>query len=210
MADGRDLERARDLIERIDAEAEREAARLIAEAREKAREIIRGARAQARTKLQREVAELRRAGKQELARMGAKIDTERRQVQQARYAAAKDEGLALLDDALSELWATPGARGVWCAKVLDEAKARLMPGLWTVVHPPGWPEPERESFIAALAAHTGTEAHGEEDPALFAGLIIRADTACMDGSLEALTRDRARLGALFLREMSARLEGRGA
>lgn len=209
MDDHADAADARGLIHRVDAEADREAAQIVADARQRAQEIVTAARGQALGRVRAEIAELRRVGARERSRMAAAIDTERRQLTQARHAAAMQGGLALLDGALTELWGTAEARAIWCANLFEEAKARLIPGRWELRYPPGWPVTERDALLGEIAAHTGEDVESTETSTFGAGLIICADSACVDGTPAALTRDPARLGALFLREMAAMQEGGG-
>lgn len=198
---------ARDLIARIDEEADKEAARILTEARQEARDIVAAAHRQARERIRQEIAQLRREAEQELARIRASFETERRQMRQARDLVARTEGLRRLGGILEGLWHDPEARRAWCDGILREARQRLMPGSWRVEHPADWPGAERDRIAEAIKAHTGEPARTREDPALTAGLRICADTACVDGSLAAITRDQARLSGLLLREMDAAENG---
>jgi len=209
MNDHTDTADARDLIDRLNAEADREAAEIVAAARRSAQETVAAAKDKANGRVREEIAALRHAGTRELARVAAHIDTERRKLMQARHAAAMEEGLALLGGALDDLWAAPDSRTAWCANVLEEAKARLLPGAWELRHPPGWPPAERDAMLVEIAAETGHDPSAAEDASLNAGLVIASGSACIDGTPAALTRDRARLGALFLREMAALQNGGG-
>ena len=203
MSEQTQSENADRLIGRIEAEAEAECRKILEAAGTEAEAIVAAARAQARERLRGEVANLRRDGAQAVSRIASRIDTERRQLRQRRGVDAQARGLGRLCKGLDALWHDEAARALWCARVLDEAKAHLLPGPWRVRHPAGWPEAERAAFAQAVEAHTGQAPEFALTERAQSGLAVQAGGACLDATGPALCRETPRLRALFQSEFEA-------
>jgi vacuolar-type H+-ATPase subunit E/Vma4 len=186
------------LIDRISAEVEAEIAAIRAEAEADAAALVQAARSRARKRVSAAVAEMRAQAAGELRMLEARLETERRQLHQAQDRAALDEGLTGLADELKRLWADSRNRAAWCTNLIAGAGARLQPGKWRIALAPGLDEAGLAAISKAVAQLAGEAPEVAVDPGLIAGLTITADTACLDGTLTALTTDRTRLSALFL------------
>lgn len=189
---------AQALIERIRAEAEAEIAAIGAEAEADAARLLRAARGRARARVSAAIAEMRAETADQIRMLEARLETERRQMHQAQDRAALDEGLSGLSGELARLWADPDARAEWSTNLIAMAGARLQPGKWRIRLAPGLDKAGLDAIATAVAKLAGEPPVVEVDPELGAGLSITADTACLDGTLAALTADRTRLSALFL------------
>jgi hypothetical protein len=67
-----------------------------------------------------------------------------------------------------------------------------------VRHPPAWSTAEWGPFEAELTRMLGQAPHFRADSAVSAGLVIEAQGAVLDASLEGLLRDRRRVEARLL------------
>lgn len=210
MSDKSQEESANRLIARIEAEAEAACVRLLEAARDEAAGLRQAARAQARARVLDEVASLRRDGSQAMAKMHARMCNAKRQVQQAQGAKAQERVLGLLCKGVDALWQDKTARAAWTARVLDEARAHLLPGAWSVEHPKGWAAGEKAAFSEAVKAHTGVAPQMAVLAEAGSGLVVRADTARIDATGPALCRDSVRLRALLQSELEAMMNDSGA
>lgn len=188
----RAAERLLDLVATYRTQA---CARLLAQAGEQAQAILAQARAEARQRVHRAVEEERARLRSEWAAAQAHWQTQRRHQAQARQAALLAEAWQALGAALRRRWDEPATRRAWIAKLLAEARETLPPGEWEIRHPPGLPDDELQRLCAELPGPSQCLA----DAQLSAGLRIRAGHLVLDGSLEGLAAERARLqGELLL------------
>jgi hypothetical protein len=187
--------------------------------RDECREVIDRARAEAS-------GILRRAWRAERAHLHASVEAERTRaralIQAARAERATRERasgdrrnarlLALawprLTAILRRRWLDPRAREAWAAQALASALDALPPGQWTVHHAPDWPAPEQAAPCVAAAgrlAKRGAPAPKfRADPDLDAGLVVECGAARLDASLAGLLQDRANLEARLLALLAAR------
>ncbi|MEZ5716299.1 MAG: hypothetical protein R3D85_14770 [Paracoccaceae bacterium] len=213
MSETAQAEHAGRLIARIEAEAQAECDRILAAARDEAARLRATAGARARAHLKAEVAALRRDGTQAVARMYSRFCNAKRQMNQAEGARAQERALGRLCGGVDALWADEAARAQWCAQVLEEARAHLLPGAWRVAFPKGWAKPEQAQFAAAIEAHCGTAPEMTEAADMRSGLVVRADTARIDATGPALCRPSVRLRAQLQNELEQMMgldEERGA
>ncbi len=195
-------DRADALIARIETETAQELARIEAEAAAGVAAILRAAHRRARDRVHREIEALRRQRAEALRHEAARLDTARRQLRQREAGAEIDAGLPAVAAALEALWADTATRHAWVRAALRRARARLGPGDWTIEHPKGWPAEERRALAAEIAAATGRAPDFQADPALAAGLRIRAGSAWLDAGNGALLADTSAIGAALLAEVA--------
>lgn len=103
-----------------------------------------------------------------------------------------------LREALVARWADPRSRRIWADQAVAQARQRLPGGLWTLRHPPDWSAEEWAPLEAQLTNALDCAPHFRADGALTAGLVIEADGAVLDASLDGLLRDRRRIEARLL------------
>lgn len=190
--------RAGALIEKIQTDASEEAATLLAEAKKQADGITREAHRKARLKIHEVVEKLRSREEREMAHEAARFETERRQWRQADEMSALAEGLSHLEAALTGLWDDQNSRKQWCRNVIAVAQQRLPAKEWRLEHPADYPLDELEMLNKTISAHSGIAPECRVGDKLHAGIRIFAGTACVDGSVEAITSDRKKTSALFL------------
>lgn len=197
-----DKTRADALIGRIEADTEGDLDRIRDEARAEAAEVIRAAHGRARRRVHGEIEALRRVRSEALRHEEARLDTARRQLRQREATNVIAAGLPEVATALTELWADKGARTAWAFALVHAATQRLAPGDWTVEHPANWAEAERVLLTTEAVKLTGQAPEFAADPALHAGLRIRAGQACLDASPAALLTDTGEIGAALLAELA--------
>lgn len=198
------------LLELIRSSASAHADTVLAQARGQARERIQAAFREARLGVARAIAGERLRASGLLASHKAQLETHDRQ----RYQDAVQHLLARarhrLDAALLERWARAGSRRQWLEQLLDQAGRCLPQGRWCLEHPADWDPTEvrhwRERIETASGHPPATRACDE----LRAGVRIRADGACLDGTLDGLLADEARVRARLLARLEAALERSGS
>lgn len=186
------------LIEKIQTDVSEEAAKIRTTATEQAEAITQEARRKARLKVHEVVESLRTREEREMSHERARFDTERRQWRQSDEMEALAEGLTHLDAALTDLWAEKDSRENWCHNILTVARQRLLVENWRLEHPADYPHDELANLTKEISALTGVEPECSVDDSLRAGLRIYAGTACVDGSIGAMTADRQKTSAKFL------------
>ena len=206
MSDQKRAENAARLIARIEAEAQAECAEIIEQAQTEAAALVAAARADADVKLHRVIGALRTEGAQDVARMRSKAETENRRRRQLEGARFQAQGMAVLQAALDALWRDPVARATWIDNILTEARAPLFVTKWYIGHPAGWAKTEKDRVIAAVRDHTGEPPEVDARPDLTAGLVLRANSAVIDGSAVVLARDTLDLRALLQGEIEQQLK----
>ena len=169
---------------------------------------------------------LRRAWRAERAHLHASVEAERTRaralIQAARAERATRERtsgdrrnarlLALawpqLTATLQQRWREPQAREAWVAQALAAALDALPAGQWTVRHAPDWAAPGQAAPCVAAAgrlAKRGAPApRFRGDPDLDAGLVVESGAARLDASLAGLLQDRPNLEARLLALLAAR------
>lgn len=178
-------------LARSTADVEAATAAEVAQIRQRARE-------KARQRLRRTLAELRAVERQQLHRVRAELDTERRHRSAREARQALDAAWPRLGDALRRRWADDAARATWVDALLRLAVQRLGTHVvWTLRHPPAL----ADTLRAALVRHGVGDATLVEDATLDAGLVIEADGARLDGTPAALLADRPTVEAELLAQL---------
>jgi len=176
-------ERMHALLALVDGYREGRRAELLGKAREEARATLLEASRQARRRVHDAIVAERARCAAAVSAAEAQLRTRRRLAHQAREAAMVAAGWERLRSALAARWADPAGRRRWAEASLERAGEVLPRGAWEVRHGPGWPEAERQ----ALAGPGLTFA---AEPAIAAGLRVRAGHNVLDATLEGLLADR--------------------
>lgn len=183
----REIERqTKDEMRAIEETAEREARTILAQAHADARRRMRDA-----------VNELRSDRALHFARGKAKYEAAARMRAQQSAAEAISRAWPLLIEALDARWKNSAARALWIEGVAHYARDRLMPGRWTVEHPPGWSAVEQRRFCELLDKGRN-DINFTIDPGITAGIRIRAGQATLDATSQGLLADRGASEALLL------------
>ncbi|EGV16039.1 hypothetical protein [Thiocapsa marina] len=191
-------ERERGLLSLIEEYRDAECRTLLETARAEAQTLLADAYRRARAQLHARVVSERANARSRLHAARAEHDTRRRASGDRANARLLELAWPRLHEALSRRWAHAETRAIWARHAIAQARRRLPHGLWTVRHPPVWSAVEWEPFEAELTRVLGQAPHFRADGAVSAGLVIEAQGAVLDASLEGLLRDRRRLEARLL------------
>lgn len=185
---------AQSLLAEIRQQTQAECGRLSEAASRKAEATIADAKQAARRHLKDAIAQLRRDGARRLTQAVAQRETERRQQEQALAGQRVARSWPLLADALRARWHDAAARQRWTEAAARYAVQRIRPEAWTVCHPAGWPDTEREAVRGVLGGRVAFKAV----PEIAAGLRIEAEGATVDATDRGLLADQGAVAALLL------------
>jgi hypothetical protein len=174
-------------------------------AEREARIILAQAHADARRRMRDAVKELRRDCALRVARVKAELEAEAQMCAQKDAADAIMRAWPLLTQALDARWKDFSARSLWVEGVAHYARDRLMPGRWTVEHPPGWGADEQRRFCELLG-NGRNDINFTIDPGITAGIRIRAGQATLDATSQGLLADHGASEALLLGEIWSRAD----
>ena len=177
--------------------------RSLAQARAEALAIVGQGRGEARQRVHRAVEEEKTRSRTQLAAASAHLQTLRRHHRQEQTSALLAAAWERLVSALRQRWHDPALRRAWTAQLLREAREVLPGGAWEISHPPDLPEDELQRLREWVPASPGQPVQWRADAQLAVGLRIRASGVVLDGTLDGLVRDRARLQGELLAALEA-------
>jgi hypothetical protein len=188
----------RHLEEAMHMEVAEEIDGLIHAAEEEAAGIADAAKRSSRERLRTAVRAMRTERRARLNTAHARLEAARRGKQQALQAAMLDEAMTELSGALEKRWHDAKDRQVWCLSLVDEAKDRLEPGLWTIEHPADWDAGANTDLVDTLKNASGSLPAFEPDSEIGVGIRIRAGDSCLDGTIDGLLARRTKIEAVLL------------
>jgi vacuolar-type H+-ATPase subunit E/Vma4 len=172
--------------------------RLLREAKNQARELKRSARRKLHAQVRDAVRDERRRREKALQMAEHRIRAEAGQRMQVLYAGLLEDGWPALVDELEQRWSDARTRASWCDMVAIQALDAFGRSVWTIEHPADWTNADRERMEHTLASHGVPPATFAPDPSASAGLRVRHGSACLDGTIEGLLADRARVEGRLL------------
>jgi hypothetical protein len=164
---------------------------LIDAADAKSRRILEHAHAAARSRLREALSDQRERLDIAIAEAETELVMQHRISAQKRLVAALAVSAPVLKQVLHRHWQSPSARAGWVEQHLKVAEAVLPPAGWTIVHPPDWPQDEREKMRQRLQARGIENPRFESDTTLSAGIRVACGPNLLDASLDGLLADRA-------------------
>jgi len=173
-------------------DAERQAKALVADTRRQLRE--RGRQAVDEERKRRDSALLQ-------ARNRVQAEASLRRLQLHRDVLV--DGWPRLGVELQRRWSSPDSRRRWCLMLLDEAAAALPHDQWIVGHPPDWSGDDEQWLHRELQSRGIPGAEFRCEPGHSAGLALRRQSAAVDGSIDGLLRQRARIEGRLLAAWNA-------
>jgi hypothetical protein len=187
------------LLKLVEAYRERRCRQVLEHAQTEAVTAVKQAHRDARARMHKTIEEERARSQEKIASTQAQLQTQRRQRQQQADTALLRQAWDALQERLVARWQDAGARRTWVQALMRQARAVLPAKRWQIEHPVGWRTQEalgQESELSALGV--------DELPAfvemseITAGLRIRADDACLDGTPAGLLASRAEIEAQLL------------
>lgn len=191
------------LIDIVETDRRARVDAILGTARDRASALLLDAHRDARSRVRAAFAEERRLRDVRVSAARANFQTKRRLVAQQRATALLASAWSLLPDALLLRWGTTESRRAWVASIVSQARDLLVPtqttavtpshdvARWTIDHATDWPDAERDALATQFQQTLHTTPEFRADPTIRAGLRIARAGTVVDGTLEALVRDRA-------------------
>ena len=199
--------RSGSLADAMRSQVEEEVRGVTEAAGKEAVDIVRSARRVARLRLHKAVQAMRSERRNAIQRATAQLHAAERRQRYNTEMAVLGEAMTALRQAVGERWRKADDRRQWCLSLVDAAKDRLEPGTWTIEHPQDW-EPERDNaLVAALKGQLGALPAFKPDETIDAGIRIRGDHSCLDGTLDGLLVRRNWVEAALLAQLGEKMPG---
>lgn len=193
------LEALLDLVEDFRSRSCRE---IEEQARARAEETVARARQEARVRMHAAVEHERARAQETLASTRARLLTQRRHGRQALDKRLAAQAWTELRPALARRWRNADQRRAWVEALVRRADELLPGSTWRVEHPPGWDAEEMSRLDSRESASgCGRSLTFVADPEIEAGLRIRVDGTCLDGTTQGLLADRPAVEAELLGEV---------
>lgn len=187
------------LLRLVEEHRQRRCHEILEHARADAAAVIKQAHREARARMRLAIEEERTHAKEKLASTRAQLQTQSRQRQQRADARLLEQAWEVLPTRLLACWQQEEARRAWVRALVRQARTVLPAQGWQIEHPPGW---RPQEVLALLSEIDGGGAGGPpaflEVPDIAAGLRIRANDACLDGTPAGLLASRAEIEAQVL------------
>lgn len=186
------------LLEAVRAQQESRCREIESAAQQRAERLLRDSRRELRERQRQAVEEERRRRESALLEAQQRSETAERRRVQARYEQLLRDAWPELTAELEQRWSNTEDRRSWCEMLIDEAERILSAQGWTIEHPAAWSKKDT-AWLTQLLKTRGLPSpsfHG--DSGIKAGLRIRLETACLDGTIDGLLARRTAIEAKLL------------
>lgn len=163
-----------------------------------AERIIEEAYKNARERTIRSIEEARSQSIQDLKMAEASLQTQIRLARHKLDEAFLEQAWIQLRDALCARWKDADLRSQWISEIVNEADASLISRAWRLECPDSLSDSECDQLKVQLDALGLDSLEMKPGNNINAGLRICAGGACIDGSVDGLLRQRARIEEMFL------------
>ncbi len=163
-----------------------------------AKKIIEEAYSIVRGRTRRSLEEIRSQSLQDLKMAEASLQTQIRLARHKLDEAFLDQAWLKLRDALCLRWRDKGMRDQWIDEIVRQADASLVSREWTLECPDSLTDEECKTLKDQLDSLKLDSVDMKTGDGINAGLRICAGGACIDGSVDGLLRQRARIEEMFL------------
>lgn len=175
---------------------------VLEDAAEQADEIRRRARRQARERVSATVSEERARMDNAIRMVAAEIETEKRRIERQRDQKLIQAAGRKLSEVLTRRWSNDEDRRAWTEVTLSEAASVLRSKEWTLEHPPGWADEERDRAIELARTRFDATLKARATDDLSTGLRIHAQGVMVDMSLEGLLANQRIIEGELLAEFN--------
>jgi F0F1-type ATP synthase membrane subunit b/b' len=187
------------LLQLVEDYRERQCRQILDHAHAEAATVVKHAHRDARARMHKVVEEERVRSQEKIASTHAQLQTQRRQAQQQADTVLLQQAWDALQGRLLARWQDAGSRRTWVQALVRQARALLPAKKWQIEHPVGW----RTQELLGPSRELGGQGDGKlpafvETPEISAGLRIRIDDACLDGTPAGLLASRAEVEAQLL------------
>jgi vacuolar-type H+-ATPase subunit E/Vma4 len=186
------------LMQRVASSTAQRCASLRAEADSQALEILKSARSDALARVREAIAQERARLDQGVRRAQAQADLEARQQAQQRLEELLAQMWQALPGLLEARWRDPVQRRGWIEAAFDQAAALLPDRPWRIEHGAGWSATEHAELETLARSKGASRVEWAADPAIRAGLKVRAQGACLAATVDGLLARRADIESSFL------------
>lgn len=171
---------------------------ILQHAQEESERIIKHAYREARNRLHRDIESVRNNVRQQLSSAEAHRQTRLREMRQR----ADQEQLLMtqgpLQEALGRRWQTQESRLNWIRYLIQQASITLIERNWQIYHPSDWESQERDYLVQLLQDEFNCNVDFVGQDEISAGLRICDSGACVDGTIDGLTRQKFRIESMML------------
>jgi len=167
-------------------------------AREQADSIIKDAYQRVRERTRRSIEEVRSRSLQDLKMAEASLQTQIRLARHKLDEAFLEQAWASLRDVLCLRWKDKEMRSQWINEIVQKADEALISRQWTLECPDSLTDDECNKLNEKLQSLNLESLDLKQGENINAGLRICAGGACIDGSVDGLLRQRARIEEMFL------------
>lgn len=186
------------LLQRVETSTGQRCAQAQAAADSQTREILRSARAEALASVRKAVAQERARLELGLRQAQAQADILVREQAQQKIKKLLERMWQELPGQLESRWHDPAQRRVWIEAALDQAGSLLRGRPWRIEHGDSWSAAELPELEALARSKGASAVEWADDPALGAGLNIRADGVCLAATVTGLLARQADIESAFL------------
>lgn len=185
------------LLQLVKDHRERRCREILDHARVEAATAVKHAHREGRARMRKAVEEERTRSREKIISTEAQLHTQRRQAQQQADTVLLQQAWDALQGRLIARWQDAASRRTWVEALVRQARAVLPAKRWQIEHPVGW---RTQEALGPDGELIGQEELPEfvETPEIGAGLRIRADEVCLDGTPAGLLASRAEVEAQLL------------
>ena len=186
------------LLEAVRARQENQCRQIESAAKQRAERLLRESRRALRERLRQAVNEERRRRASALLEARQRMETVQRRQVQAHYEQLLRNIWPELIKELEHRWSNTEDRRSWCEMLIDEAERLLSAQGWTIEYPEAWSKKDADWLAQLLKKRGLPDPSLRGDPGIKAGLRIRLETACLDGTIDGLLARRTAVEAKLL------------
>ncbi len=128
----------------------------------------------------------------------ARADIEARRRERQRIQELLEQMWSVIAGVLERRWQVPVLRRAWIGAAVDQAAELLSGRAWLIEGGSDWTEQERGELTDRAHRRGAKTVKWSRQPAMQAGLKIRADNVCIDASVPGLLAQRDAIEAAFL------------
>ncbi|MEO5332085.1 MAG: hypothetical protein H7839_08685 [Magnetococcus sp. YQC-5] len=172
--------------------------RILAQAQAEAAHLMAEAHRLARARMKETITQERRRQERAFQTAQAQHETELRHQVLNQAKRQLQTGRDLLDKVLLEQWRMPDSRRHWITSVTERAVAFLPKGLWEVCHPKDLDGVELVPLVEIVQREGLMAPRTRSEETVMAGLRIGCQGAWVDGTLTGLVANRATIDAMLL------------
>ena len=160
--------------------------------------IVKSAYKDSRKRLHHNIQDIRKKIRKEISAASAKQGTLVQRLEYADNIRFLQQTWNVIEAKLLQRWRIAEQRKQWIEKIAHTVFNKLPPGIWQIEHPVDWLTIERNALSNYIHQRIGQKPIFVTDNSIMAGLRFNYSGAIIDGTLEGLLVDRARIESEML------------